>query len=212
VAQEVEVPVWWWPVSVFGASLPLVFVLGTVYLDFSKIKLEEILRVPPPVETVRYKTASMFKELLDKKGFNTTLQVFAESVVVDFFHPEVRKLIEGLPYRRPLIETLTTYSTAGTVEFTDFGVTDANVPVVMARDPAATGRLKHLVKLYEGMRLEEAHWHVHDGLTVFDLHLSQALPEKPSRREMRGLAEAFADVIDQTTKASISFLTTLKGE
>jgi hypothetical protein len=205
-----QVPVWWWPAAILGGSIPVIVAAGIVY--YNEAPAVRVVLEPPAAKTVRYRTASMFKRLLEEKGFHTGIHVFAASVVVDFDHHEVRRLVLGLPYRLDLLRRLVIYSTAGSAEFTDHGLVDANVPVVLARDPAATGLLTRQVKLYEGMRLEEAHWHIQDGLTVFDLHVSYGLPEMPSADEMALLAEALADVVDQTTKVSISVLKGVKGE
>jgi len=207
---EEQVPVWWWPAAALGGFVPVIVAAGIVY--YNEAPAVRVVLEPPVAKTVRYRLASMFKRLLEEKGFHTGIHVFAASVVVDFDHHEVRRLVLGLPYRLDLLRKLVIYSTAGSAEFTDHGLVDANVPVVLARDPAATGLLTRQVKLYEGMRLEEAHWHVQDGLTVFDLHVSYGLPEMPSADEMALWAEALADVVDQTTKVSISVLKGVKVE
>ena len=203
-----QVPAWWWPTAILGGAVPIILVAGVIYAHEAptlRVGLEPLAR-----RTVRYRTANMFKRLLDEKGYTTKIFVVDEVVAVDFYHPRIRDEVLKLPYRRDLLESVVEYSTAGSAAFTDHGLEDANIPVVVTRDPAATGRLIRRVELYAGMRLRETHWHVHDGLTVFDLHVSFPLPERPSEFEMEMLAAALAEVVDEATRTSLDFLTKLR--
>jgi len=124
--------------------------------------------------------ARRFSELMERRGFRTTVRDFNRSSIVDFYDPELRRMMieVGAPYDREKAGEFA-LSITGSLEFTELPglmgtrvvTVSGDIPVAVMRRPMARGFWREGLEIPEDLSVKELHWHTEDGLPATHVHV-----------------------------------------
>jgi len=175
-----------------AAGLPVLAVVGLVAL--------QELNSPSPERLTLEGRASLFKELLEAKGFTARLSSYPRIgyYVVDFHDPNVeREIVEKFaPYDREKVELYAWGASRGSVAFYARR-TEGEFPIVTMRKPISKGSLWESLTPPAGIKITTLHLRAQDRLPSVHVHF-EGVTE--TAHEIRELSEFVAKARDITKK------------
>jgi len=185
----------WWPIAALGGFMGMFVVLGV-------IGCQELFPRSSEAREAR-DVARVFSEMLERRGFVTSVAEHDDFAVVDFYDPKLRSMLRdaGIPYDR---EKALTFSdmVIGSLEFMPAPgrrvFVSGDIPMTAMRKYGARGSWRETVSIPRGINVTELHWHTVDGLPATHVHISGVDVSLKSLAEfivaLRNMSESFATV------------------